>query len=766
MRSIICHWAILFIASIFLTPLLASAQGTLADYERAVRFLPPHVRHLVAEADVSPHWIEKTSRFWYRHEGPAGKEFWLVDAAANKREPAFDHSKIAATLSQAAGNAYPPNKLPFDSFEFTENGSSLRFEIKDAPWVCNLSKYECHKDAEAETHRWEAISPDRKWTAYVNAYNLYVRNTSTGEVVELTRDGVQSWDYATPLPSSRLMVEQGTENVRQRPGVFWAPDSSKFITYRIDSRSVGRFTTLQFVPPDQLRPKAFTYAYPLPGEILAKAEPIIFDVRTGKRNTVQTDPLDLEFQGGPFFAWFKDSKRIHCMFRARGEKTAEFREIDAETGKERTVVREESNTYVDPGENHVEIVNDGSELLWTSERDGWNQIYLYNGQTGELKNQVTKGSWVVRSIVHVDEKARAVYFLACGREPNEDPYLTHLYKVNFDGTGLKLLTPENASHTVSFSPDGSYYVDAFSRVDIPGEAVLRRASDNSMVQPLEKTDAGELLKTGWKFPEPFHGKATDGTTDIYGLIWRPSNFDPSRKYPVIEQVYTGPQSFFVPKTFSAYRFPEQSVAELGFIVVMVDGRGTTGRSRAFHEYSYRNLGGAFDDHEALIRQMAAKYSEMDLTRVGIYGTSAGGYGAAHAMLVHPEFYKVCVSISGDHDARLDKAWWNELYQGYPMGEDYIAQSNMTLAGKLEGRLLLVHGDVDENVNPVETMRFADALMKTNKDFDMLLVPNMYHGEGRNTYVMRRRWDYFVEHVLGVTPPQGFAIKMEDDSTGR
>jgi dipeptidyl aminopeptidase/acylaminoacyl peptidase len=338
--------------------------------------------------------------------------------------------------------------------------------------------------------------------------------------------------------------------------------------------------------------------------------------------------------------------------------------------------------------------------------------------------------------------------------------------VNFDGTGLKLMTPEHANHTASFSPDGTYFVDTYSRVDLPGEAVLRRASDDSTEQTLEKTDPSELLQTGWKFPEPFHGKATDGTTDIYGLIWRPSNFDPSKKYPVIEQIYTGPQSFFVPKSFAAYRSPLQSVAELGFIVVMVDGRGTTGRSRAFHEYSYRNLGGAFDDHVALIKQMAAKFPEIDLTRVGIYGTSAGGYGAAHAMLVHPEFYKVCVSISGDHDARLDKAWWNELYQGYPMGEDYVAQSNVTMAGKLEGRLLLVHGDVDENVNPVETMRFADALMKANKNFDMLLVPNMYHGEGRNTYVMRRRWDYFVEHLLGVTPPPGFSIKLEDDPAAR
>ncbi|HEV2351575.1 MAG TPA: DPP IV N-terminal domain-containing protein [Terriglobia bacterium] len=751
---------------IFLVPFPVFGQGTQADYERAVKFLPSNVRHLVAEADVTPHWIGNSSRFWYRQEGPQGKEFFLVDPAAKTRQPAFDHARLAAALPRTADHAYTPDHLPFNSFEFTEDGASIQFRIGDAAWVCNLSNYQCHQDAAAEAQRWEAVSPDHQWAAYISDYNLWVRNLSTGEAVELTHDGARHWDYATPLPSSRAMVEQGTENVRERAAVFWAPDSSKLVTYRIDSRFVGRFTTLQFVPPGQLRPKAYTYAYPLPGEILSQAEPLIFDIPSGKRIEVLTEPLALEFQGGPDFEWFKDSKRIYYLFRSRGERSAELREVDPETGKERVVVHEESTTYVDPGENRIKMAGDGEEILWTSERDGWNHIFRYDGRTGRLENQVTQGHWVVRGIPYVDEKAHRVYFLACGRETGEDPYLTHLYKVNFDGSGLKLLTPENANHTVSFSPDGAYYVDTYSRVDLPGQSVLHRTADGSVVQVLEKADASALLATGWKFPQPFQGKAADGHTDIYGLIWRPSNFDPAKKYPVIEQIYTGPQSFFVPKSFSAYRFPEQSVAELGFMVVMVDGRGTTGRSRPFHEYSYRNLGGVFDDHVALIKQMGAKYPQMDLTRVGIYGTSAGGYGSAHAMLVHPEFYKVCVSISGDHDARLDKAWWNELYQGYPIGKDYVDQSNVTLAGHLEGRLLLVHGDVDENVNPVETMRFADALMKANKNFDMLFVPNMYHGEGRNTYLIRRRWDYFVQYLLGVTPPQGFAIHLEGDSSSR
>ncbi len=468
--------------------------------------------------------------------------------------------------------------------------------------------------------------------------------------------------------------------------------------------------------------------------------------------------MELPFQDGPGFEWFPDGKSFHYDHSSRGVKVIELRVVDAETGEQRVVIREQSDSYVDPGETLFRFAHDSGKVVWSSERDSWNHLYLYDLKTGKLENQITQGPWVVRRIESVDEKNRKIYFLASGREKNEDPYQTRVYSVGFDGKGLTLLSPENANHSANVSPDGSYFVDSYSRPDFPGQSVLRRSKDGSDVRVLEKTDASALLETGWKYPEAFQGKAADGTTDLYGLIWRPSNFDASKKYPVIEQVYTGPQGFFVPKTFAA-PLRLQAMAELGFVIVMVDGRGTRGRSRAFHQFSYRNLGGAFEDHVAMIKQMVAKFPYMDVTRVGIYGTSAGGYGAAHAMLVFPEFYKVCVSISGDHDARLDKAWWNELYQGYPVQEDYAAQSNVTMAGKLAGHLLLEHGDVDDNVHPVETMRFVDALIKANKSFDMLLVPNMAHGEANN-YLVRRRWDYFVEHLLGVTPPENFEIKTE------
>jgi len=752
----------LAISILLALPLTTRAQGTLADYQRAQSFLSGNLRSKISLADLRPTWIEHSDRFWYRTDGPQGSQFILVDAAANTSAPAFDQDRLASALSRAAGHEYKSTDLPFYTFEYVDNGAAIRFQIADAEFTCRLSNYQCARSARPAASQYENLSPDGRWAAYVKDHNLFVRNTSTGEAIQLTRDGVSGWDYATPLPDLRTLVNEGVlsgEDVRERPEVFWSPDSSKLVTFRIDSRNAGRFTSLQFVPPDQLRPKAYNYVYPLPSEALPSAEVMVFNVLTGQRTDVKTAPLEIPFQGGPgFFRWAPDGKSFFYEHGTRGNKETELRVVDAETGEHKVLISELDGLYIDPGEHFFRYVPGESGIIWSSEKDGWNHLYLYD-ENGHLENQITKGSWVVRQLESVDAKNHDVYFLASGREKDEDPYLTHLYRINFDGSGLTLLTPENANHTVSISPDERYFVDSYSRPDLPGESVLRRTKDGSEVRVLQKADISALLKASWKFPIPFEGKATDNSTNLYGLIVRPSNFDSAKKYPIVEQVYTGPQGFFVPKTFAA-ALRLQSIAELGFVVVMVDGRGTTGRSRAFHEFSYHNLGGAFADHVAMIKQMAAKYPYMDITRVGIYGTSAGGYGSAHAILQFPDFYKVCVSTSGDHDARLDKAWWNEQYQGYPVGKDYEEQSNVALAGQLKGHLLLMHGDIDNNVHPVETMRLVDALMAANKNFDMLLVPNMLHGDSgpHALYVTRRRWDYFVQYLLGVTPPMGFEIK--------
>ncbi len=763
---------VLFLILCCFAAVLCRAQGTREDYDRAQRFLPWNVDRLVTEAQVGPRWIEKTDKFWYRKAAPRGgpKEFLLVDPAAKTRGPAFDQGKLAAGLSAAAKNEYRADRLPFDDFQFVQNGTAIQFQLDDAAWTCLLTSYQCTKDSAPPVPRGEGSSPDGRWQAFVLDYNLWVRYLPNRQEIQLTRDGQESYDYATPLPSGSALIARASRSLPAAVAVFWSPDSTRLITYRIDSRHAARFTTIQSVPPDRLRPVTYTYVYPLPGEALSTAEPIIFDVVHNRRIAVETDPVEIMFQGGPGFSWSKDGKRIHFSPEARGYRRTEMREIDAATGKTRVVIAEDSDTFIDPGMNFDRSVNDGAEYLWASERDGWNHLYLYDGKTGQLKNQVTKGPWVVRSIAQVDEKARQVYFLASGREPNEDPYQTHLYRINFDGTGLRLLTPENANHTAVVSPAFGYFVDTYSRPDLPTKVVLRRATDGEVVMPLEETNVEQLLKAGYKYPEAFRGKGRDGKVDIYGLIWRPTSFDPAKKYPVIEQIYTGPQGFFVPKTFGAFRNSAQATAELGFIVVMIDGQGTGGRSRAFHNFSYKNLGdGGIEDHIAMLKQMAEKYPYMDLDRVGLYGGSAGGYDTVHAMLTHPKFYKVGVSMSGNHDHRMDKAWWNELWMGYPVGDNYREQSNVTMAGNLEGKLLVMHGDLDDNVNPSATLQLVDALIKANKDFDMLIVPNQYHGEGRNPYVIRRRWDYFVRHLLGVVPPQNYAIETPppfDPGAGR
>ncbi len=745
----------------FLTLLtsMSQAQGTLSDYERARQFLPGNLRHSIYVAEVAPHWIDKTNRFWYHKVSPKGSEFILVDAEHNTVAPAFDHEKLAGALARVTTREFSAKDLPFDTIEFSDDQKSLSFELDGSKWTCTLTDYKCKPGKEDDSD--EGFSPNKKWKALVKDHNLYVKNTSTGAMAQLTHDGVSGWDYATPLPALGMLLEQGTEDVKQPASVFWAPDSSKLITYRTDSRTSAQFTSIQFVPADQLRPKAYSVVYPLPGEVLATSQPVIFEIPSGKRIDVKSPPIELPFQDGPGFEWSPDSKTIFYDYDGRGFKTREIRTIDPETGEQKVVLQEHSDQYVDPGETFYRFDHQTGEVLLASERDGWNHLYLYS-KAGQLESQVTQGQWVVRQIEYEDEKNRRVYFLGGGREKNEDPSQTHLYSVGFDGKGLTLLTPENTNHSVSVSPDGTFFVDNYSLPDLPGESALRRSKDGSEVRVLEKTDVSALQNAGWKFPEPFQGRAADGSTDLYGLIWKPSNFDPAKKYPIVEHVYTGPHGFFVPKTFAGMLYL-QSTAELGFIVVMIDGRGTTGRSRAFHLYSYRNLGGAFEDHVAMIKQMAAKFPYMDVDRVGIFGTSAGGYGAAHAMLVFPDFYKVGVTISGDHDARLDKAWWNELYQGYPLQDDYAAQSNVAMADRLKGHLLIEHGDIDDNVHPVETMRFVDALMSANKNFDMLLVPNMRHGESgpHAPYLVKRRWDYFVQYLMGVTPPKDFSFKEED-----
>ncbi|RME96440.1 MAG: S9 family peptidase, partial [Verrucomicrobia bacterium] len=504
-------------------------------------------------------------------------------------------------------------------------------------------------------------------------------------------------------------------------------------------------------PKDQLQPKLHELEYPKPGDPLPVPRVALFDAAEGRQMPV-SDALFTNAWSLTDWHWSPDGRELFFLYNRRGHQLLRVLAVEAATGRVRTVVEETSPTFIDyAGKKYLRYLDRSGEILWMSERDGWNHLYLYDAATGRVKNQVTRGKWVVRQVLRVDEEARQVWFLAGGIRPGQDPYFRHLCRVNFDGSGLAVLTEGNGDHRVAFSPDGRLFIDTWSRVDRPPMTELRRAEDGGLVCRLEEADASALYATGWRPPEPFVAKGRDGRTDIYGVIYRPSNFDPNRRYPVIEEIYAGPQSAYVPKTFGV-RVRQQALAELGFIVVQIDGMGTSHRSKPFHDVCWKNLGDAgFPDRITWLRSAAARHPEMDLSRVGIYGGSAGGQNALRGLLVHGDFYKVGVADCGCHDNRMDKVWWNELWMGWPVGPHYAEQSNVTQAHRLQGKLLLIVGELDRNVDPASTMQVVNALIQADKDFDLLVMPGVGHGAAETPYGSRRRMDFFVRHLLGVEP---------------
>jgi dipeptidyl aminopeptidase/acylaminoacyl peptidase len=753
-------------------PAVGFGQGGPVDYQRAERFLGGAIRELAYDGVVTPRWIGDSGRFWYVKDGPGGREFVIANPANDTKTPAFDHDRLAAAASRAGGRIYSARNLPFDRLRFSDDSQRLYADGGGLTVNCDLTAYTCTRTAVDFTDEAQGIgpnrafvegdpppradvpSPDNTHTAFVLDHNLWIRNLKTGETIQLSRDGEKHYDYATPLPTPILMLQQGKEEVVQTPAVFWSPDSTRIATYVMDQRNFPRLTMTLSAPKDQFRPKYFSYAYPLPVDFdLPTSKLVVFDVPKRKQTFVAARPLTQLYYGGPRVDWAADSRSFMYREIERGYRHVRLRSVDAVTGAGRDIIDEVGAPLVSTSVLITQPFNGGREVIWSAERDGWNHFYLYDAEKGVLKNQITRGEWVIRSIDRIDEANRVLYFSGAGREAGRDPYLRHSYRVNLDGTGLTLLTPEDADHAVTFSPDGKHFVDSYSRPDLPTVSVVRSTADGRVVQALERADVSKLLALGWTMPEPFKAKAADGKTDLYGLIWRPTNFDPKKKYPIVENIYTGPQGAFVPKTFTAFRHQQQAIAELGFITVFVDGRGTALRSRAFRDFSHKNLGqgSGGDDHIAVFKQMAAKYPYMDLTRVGVWGHSAGGYDSTHAILAHPEFYKVAVSSAGCHDNRMDKATWNEQWMGWPVDKHYEEQSNYTLARNLRGKLFISHGDVDENVPLPATLKLVDALISADKDFDFLIMTGRTHGYGNDPYYVRRRMDYFVRHLHGVEP---------------
>ena len=721
------------------------AQGTVEDYRRAFALQKKFSASNVYYSNVQPHWVDGTHRFWYVRHTPEGRVYVVVDAQTKKRTELFDHPALAEALTQASQKKVEANAMHLERLSVDKETGELSFVFNNHRWSYDANHHKLKDEGElpapAPQRHWmerddekiaePAVSPDGRYKAYIKNHNIYVCELATGKEKQLSIDGTLANYYSAYI--------------------HWSPDSKKVAACKIRPTEKRYVYYVESSPADQLQPKLHKQEYAKPGDELPFKVPCIYEVETGKAIIPSTELFARQYEvWGP--VWDKDSRSITFEYNQRGHQVYRVLELSAETGRVRPIIEETSDKYVNYPLRYRHDLQDGRHIIWASERDNWNHLYLYDRTGAEPVRQITRGEWYVRQVIHVDEKNKQIYFSANGVQPDEDPYLIRYYRIGFDGKGFTCLTPEEGMHTAWFSDDMKYLVDVCSMVDKAPVAVLRDARNGREIMPLETADISRLEAAGWKAPEVFTAKGRDGKTDMWGIIIRPTNFDPTKKYPILEYIYQGPGNQYVPKTFIPYNRNMTSIAELGFIVVMVDGMGTSFRSRAFENVCYKNLKDAgLPDHIAWIKAAAQKYPYMDISRVGIYGASAGGQESMTAVLFHPEFYKAAYSACGCHDNRMDKIWWNELWLGYPVGEQYKEGSNVENAHLLSRPLMLVVGELDDNVDPASTMQVANALIKANKDFELVVIPGARHTMGE-AYGEHKRYDFFVRSLLGVNPP--------------
>ena len=747
------------------------------DYARAESFMSYNTEQLVDHGRVTPNWIGG-DKFWYRILTAQGSEFILVDPARKTRTPAFDQQKLAAALSTALGKGYEAGRLPFRTISFSADGRSVLFEANGKSWKCDLQSYQVTPDdavvgdkAAGPRRRGiddEVLSPDGILAAYIKDYNLWVRDTKTGKHTQLTTDGEKDFGYAT---------DNAGWKSSDGPVLRWSPDSKKIATFKQDERKVG---DMYLVTTNVGHPTLKAWKYPLPGDsVIATIQRVIINIDGPKVIGLQVPPdphratlSDDIASSGTFddVDWNADASKLAFVSTSRDHKQEKFRIADAATGAVREVFEETVPTQYESGQGTInwKYLAKTNEIIWFSERDNWGHLYLYDALTGKLKNQITKGDWAVTELLKVDEKNRLIYFLADGREPG-NPYFTHLYKVGFNGKNLSLLTPEEGNHQVTLSPSGNYFIDSYSKPDVAPVTVLR-SLNGKLVSTLEKTDIARLIAAGWKAPTPITVKAHDGQTDIYGLMFTPTNLDPSKKYPIINNIYPGPQGGSVGSwSFFSARGDCQALAELGFVVIQLEGTSNPLRSKSYHDMNYGHMAeNTLPDQVTGMQQLAQKYSYIDINRAGIWGHSGGGFATAAAMFRFPDFFKVGISESGNHDNRNYEDDWGERYIGLltpqPDGtSNYEAQANQNYAKNLKGKLMLAHGLMDNNVPPYNTMLVVEALEKANKNYDLVVFPNSAHGYGQySLYMTRRRWDYFVKNLMGAEPPKEYLLKGKTD----
>ncbi len=729
------------------------------EYAAAERFLGETANPLVLGGTVRPTWLDG-NRFWYTNTIAEGTETILVDAASRQRGRAFDHGIVARALSAATRRAVGAFELEVVGLDV--EGRTVDLGVGTRTFRCGTVEGGC-RDVGERTSAFRSttvVSPDGRREAFIRGYDLWVRELETGAETRLTTDGVEDYGYAT---------DNAGWTKSDRPVVLWSPDSRKLATFRHDARGVG---DMYLVSTGVGHPELEAWKYPLPEDsVIFRIERIVIDLEGPRVVRLEMPPdqhrstiCDHIRCGGTFsdVEWSKDGRELAFVSSSRDHKDAWLRMSDPVTGHVREVMHERSETFFESGFNRVNwhVLNDSDEVIWYSQRDDWGHLYLYDLNTGELKRQITRGAWNVLQLLRIDEATRTLYFTGAGLEPG-DPYFQYFYSVGMDGGDPVLLTPDSANHTISLPDEGDFFVDTWSTPVIPPVSAARDLAGRQVVA-LEKADISRLVASGWQPPIPFIVKARDEETDLYGLMYRPTDFDPTRKYPIINYLYPGPQTGSVgSRSFNPARRDHQAVAELGFVVVELDAMGTPMRSKSFHAAYYGNMGdNGLPDQVGGIRQLAALNPWMDLDRVGIWGHSGGGFASTAGILRYPDFYKVAVSQAGNHDNRTYEDDWGEKWQGLLVEEDdgstsYDNQANQLLAGNLKGKLLLAHGTMDNNVPPNNTLELVDALIEANKNFDLIMMTNRRHGFAMEPYMMRRRWDYFVKHLLGAEPPADF-----------
>jgi dipeptidyl aminopeptidase/acylaminoacyl peptidase len=768
------RFAFLVVLALFASLAPAAAQTptvTAADYARAEKFLAPALSSLVVGGTVNANWLPD-ERFTYRSSTADGGEFFIVDPVKMTRVRAFDHEKLAAALSAASGGKLDPARLPFQAIDLSPDGKSVLFDMDGKRWSCDVGGTACASTGAAKAPPMmggrgagrgpgaspASPSPDGKREVFIRDWNLWVRDIATKQETQLTKDGETNFGYAT---------DNAGWASSERAIVLWSPDSKKVATFQQDERKVG---DMYLVTTTAGHPTLKSWKYPLPGdENVAMLHRVIIDTDTGAVVRFQMPPDFHRAMLGDNFSvadmtWSPDGKQLAYVSTSRDHKSATLRVADTATGTVRTVFDETVATQYESNTG-FRVLWASNEVIWYSQRDDWGHLYLYDFTTGKLKNQITTGEGPVTQILRLDEKTRIVYFSANGREKGQDPYFRHTYRIGLDGKGYVSLTPDDGDHTAQLSPSGRFVVDTYSTCEKPPVVVVRDAT-GKVLMTVEKADISKLLAAGWKPPMPFSVKGRDGKTDIYGMLFRPTNFDPTKKYPIINNAYPGPQSGSVGgRSFAAARGDKQALAELGFVVVSIDGMGTPGRSKSFHDTYYGAMGrdNTLPDQVAGMKELAQRYAWIDIDRAAMWGHSGGGFIAADAMFRYPDFFKVGISESGNHDQRMYEDDWGERYQGLLVknadGTDsYAVEANQSVAKNLKGHLLLAHGLMDNNVPPYNTLLVVDALVKANKDFDLLLFPHQAHGFGVDSnYMMRRRWDYFVKWLLGTEPPKEYQM---------